>query len=519
MTINLRWLGGLLLLFAAYVALEYNRPKPIDWTPTLVNKDRIPYGTWVLYDQLPRLLGTDSVASSRLPIYNQLTGLSLETSDALAEAHRRTVVEDNSDNRPMAPDSADTSDATPATDSTATAAASETADSADTTPDEVQNDSPDTADDEQRPVKAEPVLASDSTEAAGDDEDDEDEETDWETEALLRARPNYLFVSTTFSATPADLPVLLRYAALGRNVFIVAESFRDAGQTLLDTLGLRLRRVPLATRRGPHGLPVPDSVTVRFTNPALAGARYRLPGADADLRFEADSAHPHPTYGPARSLAADAQGRPVLVRCAYGRGYVYLCTVPIAFTNQFVLRPATSQFAATALSYLPARAAWWDEYQKQGRAGNQSLLRLISSHEALNTAWYLLIIGGLLFVLVEARRRQRVIPTIKPLPNTTLLFTRTVAGLYRQGRSHGPIAEKKISLFMDYLRTRFQEPSPDFGDEAFRERLSQKAGVARPRVDALLRLVNFARTAPQLSDQQLLQLSRALTDFKREAHR
>jgi hypothetical protein len=94
-----------------------------------------------------------------------------------------------------------------------------------------------------------------------------------------------------------------------------------------------------------------------------------------------------------------------------------------------------------------------------------------------------------------------------------------VAGLYRQGRSHGLIAEKKVSLFIDYLRTRFQEPSPDFGDEQFRERLSQKSGVPRERVDALLRLVNFARTAPQVTDAQLLQLSGAINDFKREVRR
>ena len=508
MTMNLRWLGGLLLLFAAYVALEYNRPKPIDWTPTLVNKDRIPYGTYVLYDQLPRLLGTDSVATSRLPIYNQLSGLSLETSDALAETHRRTVVEDSSGQRPPETDST-SSLTTPAADPIATAS-----EAAETTTTKTLPGTTNSSTDEPGTATAGPVAAGDSTAA-----DDEEDAPNREAAALLHARANYLFINTSFSATPTDLPLLLRYAALGNNIFIVAENFSEGGRTLLDTLGLRIRRVPLAMQRGPRGLPVPDSVTVHFTSPTLASPRYHLPGADADLRFETDSEYLRPTYGPARSLAADAQGRPVLVRGAYGRGNIYLCTVPIAFTNQFVLRPATCQFAATALSYLPARAAWWDEYQKQGRLGDQSLLRLVSSHEALNTAWYLLIIGGLLFLLVEARRRQRIIPTIRPLPNTTLLFTRTVASLYRQGRSHGPIAEKKISLFLDYLRTHFQEPSPDFGDEDFRERLSQKTGVIRPKVDELLRLVNFARTAPQLSDEQLLRLSRALSDFRRAAAR
>ncbi|RZK55558.1 MAG: hypothetical protein EOO59_10475, partial [Hymenobacter sp.] len=70
-----RWyLLGLLGLFGAYVAYEYYKPKPLDWTPTLSNKDRIPYGTYALYDLLPDLLGTDSVASVRLPIFNQLLG-------------------------------------------------------------------------------------------------------------------------------------------------------------------------------------------------------------------------------------------------------------------------------------------------------------------------------------------------------------------------------------------------------------------------------------------------------------
>ena len=269
----------------------------------------------------------------------------------------------------------------------------------------------------------------------------------------------------------------------------------------------------MPTHAGPQGLPVLDSVTVRFTNPALAGPRYRLPGADANVRFVVDSGHV------GRALATDTQGRPVLVRLDYGRGHVYLCSVPIAFTNQFVLRPATSQFAATALSYLPARRTLWDEYQKQGRVGDQSLLRIVNGHEALSTAFYLLLLGGLLFVFVEARRRQRIIPTLKPLPNTTLLFTRTVASLYRQSSSHALIAEKKVGLFMDYLRTRFQETNPDFGDVDFRERLSQKSGLARSRVDELLRLVNFARTAPQMTDRDLLQLSKALSDFKQEASR
>ena len=142
---------------------------------------------------------------------------------------------------------------------------------------------------------------------------------------------------------------------------------------------------------------------------------------------------------------------------------------------------------------------------------------MLFSNSGLRTAYYLLWATAVLFIFMAARRRQRIIPVIKPLPNTTLLFTRTVASLYQQGSNHQRIAEKKTALFLDYLRTRFQEPAPDLGDEAFRERLSQKAGVPRTRVEELVRYINFARTAPTVTDAELLKLSRAIRDFKREA--
>jgi hypothetical protein len=206
----------------------------------------------------------------------------------------------------------------------------------------------------------------------------------------------------------------------------------------------------------------------------------------------------------------------VLVRLPHGGGHFYLCSVPVAFSNLYVLRPQTSDFAFASLSYLPAsQPTWWDEYQKQGRLGGNSLVQVLLRYPALRAAFYLTCIGALLFIFFEAKRRQRIIPILKPLPNTTMIFTRTVAGLYRQGNDHSRLAEKKIRLFLEYLRTRFYEPELDLNDEQLRERLSQKSGVSREELNKLLRLINFTRTAPQVTDQQLLQLSHAISAFRR----
>lgn len=429
------YLLGLLALFGAYVALEYYRPKPLDWRPTLSNADKIPYGTYALYDVLPLLLGTDDVTSVRLPVYNQFFGEEDPEREAenMAEPAQLEGPEDSSEVVVPAKDRA-------------------------------------------------------------------------ELPPLPRQPATYLFINTDFETSRLEQAALLAFAAAGNDVFIAAERLE---KPWLDTLGVQLLDVDPATM---PNLRPPDSVRVQFVAPALAGAALRLPASAATGRLAMLAGHPGTT------LAADAQGRAVLLRLTRGRGHVYLCTVPLAFANYFVLPPRQRQFALAALSYLPAgRPVWWDEYQKQGRLGEQSVLRVLLAHESLRVAYYLLWATAGLFIFIEARRRQRIIPVLKPLPNTTLLFTRTVAGLYQQGGNHQRIAEKKVALFLDYLRTRFQEPAPDLGDDSFRERLSQKAGLPRPRVEELVRLINFARTAPTVTDQELLKLSRAIHDFKRES--
>jgi hypothetical protein len=453
------YLLGLLVLFGAYVALEYYRPKPLDWNPTLSNADKIPYGTYALYDVLPQLLGTDEVTSVRLPVYNQFfDGDEPESDDEFASE-----------------DSVSTS----ALRDSATVAA----------PDSVAADSAARAD-----ATAETVASEEEADAPASPPH------------LPRQPTTYLFVNNSFSLSRLEQPALLQFIDAGNDVFIAAEQFDS---TFTNALGIRVTEADSAIRPSLNNA---DSVRVAFVNPALRAATLRLPAGAATARLAVPARHAGTT------LAIDEQGRAVLVRLTRGRGHAYVCTVPLAFANYFVLPPRQRQFALAALSYLPTgRPVWWDEYQKQGRLGEQSVLRVLLAHESLRVAYYLLWATALLFIFIEARRRQRIIPVLKPLPNTTLLFTRTVAGLYQQGGNHQRIAEKKVALFLDYLRTRFQEPAPDLGDEAFRERLSQKAGLPRPRVEELVRLINFALTAPTVTDQELLRLSRAIHDFKQES--
>lgn len=65
------WFLALTVLL--YGLFEYYRPKPIDWTPSYSNKDKIPFGTKALYELLPDVFGNQKIESLRLPIYNHVS--------------------------------------------------------------------------------------------------------------------------------------------------------------------------------------------------------------------------------------------------------------------------------------------------------------------------------------------------------------------------------------------------------------------------------------------------------------
>jgi hypothetical protein len=60
-------------LLIVYCVIQYNRPKPIDWNPTYLNTDKIPYGTYVAYHQLNDIFPGATIRSSRQPVYNTLS--------------------------------------------------------------------------------------------------------------------------------------------------------------------------------------------------------------------------------------------------------------------------------------------------------------------------------------------------------------------------------------------------------------------------------------------------------------
>ncbi|GAA4458509.1 hypothetical protein GCM10023189_30910 [Nibrella saemangeumensis] len=318
------------------------------------------------------------------------------------------------------------------------------------------------------------------------------------TEGKLPKQSNYVFICGRFLPTKSEIQLLLRYVSRGNNVFISAYVITDS---LGKTLGFK------TAEKAPKLI---DTTLVNnFTN-----AHLRKPGG---YRFRDDDGRNYLTLiKPERItvLGRNARREPVFIRISHGQGSFYIHNLPLAFTNYYVLDPATSDYAFKALSYLPPCPTYWDEFIKQGRfdESQQSLFRYVFTQPALIWAYYLVLFGLVLYAIFAGKRTQRIIPVVEPPRNTSLEFVQTIGRLYFQQNDHDNLARKKIQYFLAYVREQFGLNTTVL-DKNFAETLAQKSGVPAEDVTVLVRRIDAARRSTLLSEYELLNVNQDIEAF------
>src|SRR5579871_5141807 len=95
----------------------------------------------------------------------------------------------------------------------------------------------------------------------------------------------------------------------------------------------------------------------------------------------------------------------------------------------------------------------------------RKILCVLFLNRYLKWAYRIALITVIIFVFFEIKRRQRIIPVIEPLRNSTLDFVRTVGGVYFHQHNNKNIAEKKIQYFFEFIRSHFYLSTVYLDDE------------------------------------------------------
>ncbi len=198
---------------------------------------------------------------------------------------------------------------------------------------------------------------------------------------------------------------------------------------------------------------------------------------------------------------------PNFIRIPHVNGEFFLHTQPIAFTNYYLLQKQNHKYAENVLSYIEDDKIYW--YLEDSRNNVGSPMRYIFSQPALKWAWYIGLISIIIFMIFNAKRRQRVIPIKEPLKNTTIDFTKTIGNLYFQEGNHQDIIDKKIKFFLEKVRNEYLVDTFDL-NESFIIRLHHKTGKTKAEIENMVHLIKKYRNQSESTEKDLIAFNNAL---------
>ena len=201
----------------------------------------------------------------------------------------------------------------------------------------------------------------------------------------------------------------------------------------------------------------------------------------------------------------------------FGKGHVLLHLEPKAFTNYHLLKEDRYKYVEGVLSYLPDNDVYFDSYTKiqtgyDGDVEKESNLSWFLEQLSFRWAWYAAIIFGVLFMIFNAKRRQRIIKIINPLQNTTVAFVKTVSNLYFETQDHKNLIDKKITYFLEKIRTDYNLDTANLNED-FIEKLTTKSGKKKEDVKKLINYITLLRTKSEFFEENLIKLNRHIESF------
>ena len=213
----------------------------------------------------------------------------------------------------------------------------------------------------------------------------------------------------------------------------------------------------------------------------------------------------------------DGEKVPNFLKIYHGKGAIYLHTNPIVFTNYYLLKEDIA-YIENVLSYVSSTTIFWDpqikksKYSNQNDDDNTSVFKFFLQHKTLT--WFLVIslVGVLLFMLFNARRKQRAIPIIHPLENTTVSFTQTISSLYLKEQNHKNLVDKKIVYFLEKVRTKYLLNTSNL-NKIFIKNLAAKSGNDIKNTKYLINTIITLNKKSECTQEELLVLHKMIINF------
>ncbi|APD07808.1 hypothetical protein UJ101_02308 [Flavobacteriaceae bacterium UJ101] len=331
---------------------------------------------------------------------------------------------------------------------------------------------------------------------------------------------NYIALDSNFNMNKRSIDELLAFVEEGNIAFIATHQLN---YTLEEALGVNLTidfPIPISEKD--------DDYTLSFVAQNLQQNHYFFERYLHNVSIQQYNDQTTSVLGYFENEIGNKKVN--FVRIIYGDGAFYIHTQPLVFTNFYLLNdPSHSQYVSNCFSYLREDHIFWDNYNISKRSRSKTYEELNSNNQpeafseldyflendSLRMTLYSTLIGFGLFLLFKVKRKQRIIPFIPPVRNTSVDFTKTISNLYLNNKSNEDIASKKLTFFYEKIRTELRISTQHIND-TFLKNLEQKTGLSRKEINDLfitIRKTNDKIKGQILKDDDLLRLDQAIHTF------
>lgn len=204
------------------------------------------------------------------------------------------------------------------------------------------------------------------------------------------------------------------------------------------------------------------------------------------------------------------------LKVPFGDGQILLHLEPKAFTNYNMLKENRYKYVEGLLAYLPPGDIYFDSYTKRqsglDHVDKKSNLSWFLDQLSFKWAWYTALVFTILFIIFNAKRRQRIIKIIKPLQNTTLAFVKTISHMYYEIEDHENIINKKITYFLEKIRTDYHLDTSILDDE-FISKLASKLNRQPRDIKELIDYINLLKSSTDYKEEHLLTLNKYIENI------
>lgn len=320
----------------------------------------------------------------------------------------------------------------------------------------------------------------------------------------------FIFINKQFAPTQSETEHLLNIVSRGATVLIATENLRGS---LADRLGINQEYHHFWVTPSFTTAPPEDTIAATLVQKNIIKdnvlydtdtTTYFFKKSHVSYYFDINSSK-HIIKDIAVEVIGTVADKPNYIKIKHGNGMIILHASPLTFTNYNALSDTNNQYISSLLSHLSPNLTKlvWDDYYTLGRGEIQTPLRYILSNSSLSWAWFTTLSTLFIFMIFNAKRKQREIAEITPLKNSTIHFVQTIGRLYYQTKDHKNIALKKITYLKEYLRTNYYIDT-NLPQEELVEIISLKTEKSKDSIRDLLILIDKVQQNSAIVDENLL---------------